>query len=304
MSWNPHEPQIIIRFAREWTVRRGWTMMGCEPWKEGASNAIWALDTDHGRYILKIGKLEYWRRLPVEGEVLRLLEGEDAPRLVDTGTADETIPWDWSVLERVEGIHPFGLSPEQAFGLGELLARVRKKAAGTAFENGTWRHWLDNRVRGAVALALPQAPAPIGELFEKYLDRVERCARFGDILDTLPGGITHCDITPYNLILKPDGSFCLLDWEYPRTAPAVWDLACIRKAFRLEPEGFRELCRGLGESFPDEALAFADILYQLQVCSWRAEMMYGRGKHDYGDFFIVEMGEELARVEMLLRGLL
>jgi hypothetical protein len=58
-----------------------------------------------------------------------------------------------------------------------------------------------------------------------------------------------------------------------------------------------------GEEVPDEAIAFADALYQLQVAAWRAETWYGRELRRDGDFFLIEMGEELGRVELLLRSM-
>lgn len=304
MSSIPHDKQKIQKFAQSYVNDKGWGFISCDPYKEGASNSIWSLETQSCHYVLKVGKLDYWRRLSVEAGVLEYLAGVDVPRILSFGEANKEFPWDWAVLEFVKGRHPFSLNSDQAFELGRLLQRIRSKTSGIHYEEGSWRYYFENRIEGAVKLASPKAPEPIRELFEKYLDRVERCAKYGDILDREKKGISHGDITPYNLILKPDGQFCLIDWEYPRSAGMVWDLACIRKAFRLEPQEFRALCEGTGEAFSEETLIFADILYQLQVSSWRAEMLYGRGKQDYGDFFITEMGEELGRVEVLLRELL
>jgi len=301
MSWTAHDPITIARFSQFLADRHGWKLKESVPWKEGASNAIWSFDTEGGRYVLKVGKLDYWRRLNIEASILSHLDGQDVPRLVDHGDAGEQLPWDWALLERVEGIHPFALVGDDVDRLGELLVRIRMNTASLRLEEGGWRRYFQERVLPSFQLALPGMPTPLAELFQRRVEDIGRFAHLGDRLD---GGasIAHGDITPYNLIKKPDGTFCLLDWEQPRRAAAAWDLATVRKAFRMPVTDFQRLKEIVDPELDDEVLSFADILYQMQVCSWRAEMLYGRHKR-YDDFFIVELGEELARAELLLRRL-
>jgi Ser/Thr protein kinase RdoA (MazF antagonist) len=303
MLWPTHDPSIIRDFALAFSSRHGWTLLDCSPWREGASNAIWTLDAEEGKFVLKVGKLEHWRRLSTEASVLEILDGRDAPRLIDHGEASPDFPWDWSVLERVMGRHVHTLDPSEAQELGALISRARSNTATISLETGSWRIFLEKRVIGSVGAAARAMPSQLADRFACLIGESKRLRRWGDLLDSLPAGISHGDIIPLNLVKKDSGGFSLLDWENPRSASAAWDLACARKSFKLGAESFRALRHGVGEEVPDEAIAFADALYQLQVAAWRAETWYGRELRRDGDFFLIEMGEELGRVELLLRSM-
>jgi aminoglycoside phosphotransferase (APT) family kinase protein len=303
MPWPTHDPSIIKDFARAFCANRGWTLLDCSPWREGASNAIWTLDANEGKFVLKVGKLEQWRRLSAEASVLEALDGRDAPRLIDHGVASPVFPWDWSVLERVIGRHIHSLDPSEALELGALISRARTNAALLDLETGSWRVFLEKRITGSVGNAARAMPGPLAEKFEGLIGEARRLGKWGDLLDSLPAGISHGDVIPLNLVKMDSGGFSLLDWENPRNASTAWDIACVRKSFKLGAESFRALRLGIGDEVPDEAISFADALYQLQVAAWRAETWYGRNLRREGEFFLVELGEELGRVELLLRSL-
>jgi len=304
MSWPPHDPLIISQFAQAIAREHGWQIERCEPWRAGASNAIWALDTDKVRAVLKIGKLDYWRRLGIETSVLECLGGSDAPRLLAQGMATEAFPWDWAVLERVDGTHPYTLDVNDAREIGRAIARMREKTKNIPLDEGAWKVFAEERIYKPLEIASKGAPEAVMERFTLLRKKLSGCDEIGKLLDSLPPGITHGDLIPYNLIRKDSGGFCFIDWELTRRASAAWDLSSVRKAFILADGAFAALREGLGEEIPDRAIDFANAIHQLEVASWRAEMWFGRGKKHDGDFFLIELGQELGRAEMLLNSLL
>lgn len=297
-----HDPDRIREFARELPHRLSLEGAAtCIPWKEGASNSVWKLDIGTLPCVLKIGKLPQWRRLGVEAEVLRRLDGRSAPRILGQGSADDAFPWDWSVLERIEGVHPFELDHISASSLARSLAEVRSASLAGEIPEGGWRGFLDDRIRSRIEVArgIESALRTVQE-FDRAVERIERLARRGDLLDDLPAGTIHGDLIPLNVIRKPDGAFAIIDWENPRRGAACWDLAGVRKAFRLGEGAWDALVAGIGEPCPREALDFADALQNLQVAAWRMETWWIRELREAGDFFLVELGQELERAARLL----
>lgn len=306
-AWPPHDPAAIEGFARDLAGRLGIGRIACVPWKEGASNAIWSVEPEGAgpgdRFVLKVGKLPRWRRLGVEAGILAALGGREAPRLVAHGMAGDGLPWDWALLERVEGEHLFTLGEAEARRLGELLRSAREATRGLELGGGSWLSFVEERIKRPLATAAKSMDPRVSDRFARLLDRALSMDAAGELLDSLPGGISHGDLTPLNLLFEPGGNPRLLDWESPRRASAAWDVAGVRKAFRLEEGAFAALVAGVGEALPAAAIDFADALQQLQVAAWRADAWFARGQRAEGAFFLVEMGEELGRAELLLGGL-
>lgn len=300
--WPPHEPSLIRSFAS--TLPRRLDLEGdvsCEPWREGASNAVWRLDIGALRAVLKIGKLADWRRQSVEAAILRLLDGRGAPRFLDGGAAGDDLPWDWSVIERIEGDHVFALDVPTAAALGKALSALREMDFGALLRSTPWTEFVRIRIEEPLRNA-GQVPSKIQDRFRSPLARLDGCGEVGRLLDEAPSGIVHGDLIPLNLVRTPDGSMCVLDWENPRAGSAAWDLASIRKTFRLEDGAWTAL-RDATDVLPGEAIDFADALQHLQVAAWRAETWWGRRIRTAGDSFLAELDAELDRAEALLEGI-
>lgn len=301
--WPPHDPDRIRSFASVLPARLGLPGTAvCEPWREGASNAVWRLDIGEVRAVLKIGKLADWRRLPVETRTLQAIGGGDAPRHLGGGSADDGFPWDWSVLERVEGEHPFALDPASAGALGRCLSRLRRVDLGGSVHRGSWTDFVKDRIRLPLDTAKDADPA-ILERFAGLLERLDSHGETGDLLDDAPAGIVHGDLIPPNVVRRPDGSMCVLDWENPRAGSAAWDLASIRKTFRLD-DGAWDALRDASEPPPPEtAIDFADALQQMQVAAWRVETWWKRRIRTGGETFLGELEQELDAASALLERL-
>jgi len=297
-----HDPERIREFCG--ALPRRLSLPGdarCTPWKEGASNAVWKLDIGPAPFVLKIGKLPHWRRLGIEAEVLRILDGAFAPRIFAHGAATDSFPWDWSVLERIEGEHPFELDRTDAASLARSLSAIRRVDLGAIAPVDGWRSFLDVKIRQRMEAAggIESARRTLEE-FDRALERIDPFDSRGEILDNLPPGPVHGDLIPLNVLRRGDGTFSIIDWENPRTGSSCWDLAAIRKAFRLGDGAWEALVTGMGEPCPPEAIDFADALQNLQVAAWRLDTWWTRGVRDAGDFFLVELGQELERAASLL----
>jgi aminoglycoside phosphotransferase (APT) family kinase protein len=298
--WPAHDPDLIRSFASRLAARLGRDgEVRCESWREGASNAVWRLDVGDLRAVLKVGKLADWRRLELEASVLHAIGGRGTPTVFANGHAGDALPWDWSVLERVEGIHPDRLTHASAHELGRTLAGLRKVEFGSLLPSRAWWRFVEDRIRHPLSKA-GSAPPDLLDRFSRLIEQVERDPALGGLLDSLPPGVVHGDLIPLNLVEKPDGTFSVLDWENPGIGSACWDLAGVRKAFKLDPGAWEALVRALGEPVPEQAIDFADALQQLQVAAWRTETWWGHENRSAGAYFLEELGQELEKAGSLL----
>jgi hypothetical protein len=108
------------------------------------------LDIGNLRAVLKVGKLADWRRSDLEASVLGAIAGRGAPTVIATGQAGDGIPWDWSVLERIDGLHPDRLTVASAGELGRTVARFRKVEFGSLLPSRARRR---DRFRGRPSAA-------------------------------------------------------------------------------------------------------------------------------------------------------
>lgn len=301
--WPPHDPSLIRSFASTLPSRLGLAQAAsCEPWREGASNAVWRLDIGETRMVLKIGKLDDWRRQSIEAAVLRAIDGRGAPRFLAGGAAGDELPWDWSVLERVGGEHVSALDAGSADALGRALSGLRAVGYGDLLSRGSWTDFVTDRIRLPLANA-GQVPSTLRGRFDRLLGELDSRGEAGRLLDAGPAGVVHGDFIPPNVLRRPDGSMCVLDWENPRSGSAAWDLASVRKTFRLGEGAWEALLASVEFVPPDTAVDFADALQQLQVAAWRAETWWGRKIRTAGDVFLRELDQELDTAESLLRGI-
>lgn len=298
--WQTHRPGTILEFAAGLPARLGLEgAVHCAPWREGASNAVWKLDIGSFRGVLKVGKLEDWRRQSVEARVLSRFDGRHAPRHRLRGPAGDGLPWDWSVLERIEGRHPERLDLPSTERLGEALRALRQVDSAVDGDRLGWKDFAEDRIRSVVSKA-GSAPPEVVERFDRLVEVALGPEMPGPLLDALPGGVVHGDLIPPNVVEDRQGIMWVLDWENPRWGSICWDLASIRKTFPLLPGAWDALVRSVGEAVPLAALDFADALQQLQVAAWRVETWWDRDIRSGGDFFLEEMSQELSRAETLL----
>jgi aminoglycoside phosphotransferase (APT) family kinase protein len=300
--WPEHDPTRIQAFARTLPDRLGRTgEVLCVPWREGASNSVWRLDIGGAALVLKVGKLPHWRRLGHEASILEILDGRGSPCLRAHGSAEDgDLPWDWSVLERIEGRHPYELDPDQARSLGACLRRIRSVPLARLPQR-TWRGFVEERILSPVrSLVGTSVPTEVVDRFHGLLARVEELRERGDDLDAHSPGLVHGDLIPLNLIEDGHGSMHLLDWENPSRGPAAWDLAGIRKAFRLEGGAWNALLESVGEPVPTVLLDFAEGLLNLQVAAWRAQIWWLQENRVAGEHFLEELDLELEMAGHLL----
>ncbi|MGL1893445.1 MAG: aminoglycoside phosphotransferase family protein [Spirochaetaceae bacterium] len=301
MAWVKHNNIIIMDFIKNYCNENRYNLNSFEPWKEGASNSIWKLEYDNKKCVLKVGKLDYWRKLDIESKILKIGQGLYTPEYIDSGKASESIPWDWAIIKRIDGTHPFSIEDEDLEELSKLLLYIRKEIQPKNLSKGDWKSFLNTRIIESINMARKNAPERIMNRFDNILNLLKSCDEIGEKLDNQPMGIIQGDFTPLNLIKKRDGSFTLLDWENPRLGSIAWDLSNIKKSFNLTDRVFKHLVNVFDQDIDYNILNFTSSLYNLHVASWRIEMWYGREKKDYGDLFLIEMGEELAISEFYLK---
>lgn len=238
-------------------VRAGVAPLRVEPLLGGSVNESWRVDTDQGRFVLRIDGPS-WRRPGVDREREQLLHeaasrGGLAPRLLLRAAAQGV-----QVCEYLEGrswTPADFLQPMQLRRLGERLARLHALTAPTGiapFDPSTCaREYL--AFLGAEAAAHPEAGALVASI-DAAAGRVAQ--------GTLELSIVHGDLAHANVL---DGTeLWLLDWEYSQLADPLYDVACVLAYYpQAQPiADALQAAAGLAGADRDERLAAAVVVYR------------------------------------------
>jgi thiamine kinase-like enzyme len=238
-------------------VRAGVAPLRVELLLGGSVNESWRVDTDQGRFVLRIDGPS-WRRPGVDREREQLLHeaasrGGLAPRLLLRAAAEGV-----QVCEYLEGrswTPADFLQPMQLRRLGERLARVHALSAPAGIlpfdPSACAREYV--ALLGAEAAAQPQTGALVANID----------AAAGQVAQgTLKLSIVHGDLAHSNVL---DGTeLWLLDWEYSQLADPLYDVACVLAYYpEAQPHaGALLAAAGLDGADRDERLTAAVAVYR------------------------------------------
>jgi len=148
----------------------------------------------------------------------------DAQRLAAAqGFAPQVLEYDragrFMVMPFVEGLRletDWITKPARRIAMRELLERMRSIDASRLP-----RLDLPNRLRELHDRLALQAP----DRARSYGSEVERCIERLEVMSNDDSVLVHGDLTPENVIVRADGSLCLIDWEYAHRGQGDEDLA-------------------------------------------------------------------------------
>ena len=218
---------------------------------EGVSNSNWLIETTGSdgagaRFILTM----YERRIEL-GDLpyfLGLLDhlsnrGCPVPRTIHDRTGASFRMLDGKALALIEflpGVSPSRPEPDQAYAVGETLARMHLAGDGFQLSRANTMGFTDN-----LALLEKCGEAGLASIHED-LPGMLAPARSAAQLDmySLPQAQIHADLFPDNVLMLGNRVTGLIDFYFACTGPMALDLATTHAAWGFDPasNAYREDC--------------------------------------------------------------
>ena len=235
----------------------------------GANNRLFRAESAGEVFLVKEGLNPDFRMLHREFQFLRRTDGI-GPR-VYAFSARPPQGMQCLVMECIEGDHPETGTSGFPHRLGAAMATWHRIPAFVDWlPRENWQTFLSERV------LRPLAGDPDGVAFDLvcqtafrtgealYAHSTEKAVANGD----LPV-IVHGDLIPLNMLVRPDGSLCVLDWEGARLDEPEADLATAIVGCALSTEQVSELIQGYALPVDGAKLEFRLALHLLQIAGWR-----------------------------------
>ena len=203
---------------------------------EGVSNSNWFLETTGGRYILTM----YERRIDLADlpYFLGLLDhlsakGCPVPRTIHDRDGAAFRMLDGKAIALIEflpGVSPTKPTPDQAFAVGQTLARMHVASADFALNRRNTMGFADNLALleqcGAAALASIHTDLPA------MVDAAREAAALD--LSALPQTQIHADMFPDNVLMLGKNVTGLIDFYFACTGAMALDLAVTHAAWGFD----------------------------------------------------------------------
>jgi|GEM_PF-1032541 len=152
--------------------------------------------------------------LPTETEFYRRVQSKHIPKVFYNHSEGDN---HWLLLEDVEGQHPAGLDCEQAL---DLVCRVRKiiNEIGPAepYRFDLSEKGYDSFVRTTIELLQKlYRETKLKRTDETVISRIKEMLSIQFVLKTARGkcGLLHGDLSYKNIIIRPDDSIVIIDWQ-------------------------------------------------------------------------------------------
>ena len=212
---------------------------------EGISNSNWFIDTtgpgaasaeNGARYILTM----YERRIELSDlpYFLGLLDhlsakGCPVPRTIHDRAGDAFRMLDGKAIALIEflpGVSPNSPSPEQAFAVGQTLARLHKASADYPLDRANTMGFAEN-----LAVMESCGEAELASI-DPALPSMIQPARDAAMLDlsNLPQTQIHADLFPDNVLMLGNEVTGLIDFYFACTGPMALDLAVTHAAWGFD----------------------------------------------------------------------
>ncbi len=204
---------------------------------EGVSNSNWLIETTKGRYILTM----YERRIELEDlpyflGLLDHLSAKDCPvpRTIHDRDGASFRMLDGKAVALIEflpGVSPNRPEADQAFAVGQVLARMHTASADFPMQRHNTMDFAQNCTVlercGTDSLASIHTDLPA------MLEPAKRAA--GLELSQLPNAQIHADLFPDNVLMLGSKVSGLIDFYFACTGPMALDLAVTHAAWSFDP---------------------------------------------------------------------
>ncbi len=243
----------------------------------GYMNYTYAVTTDVGRYILRIGKKTKEKKdILFEIKLVNSLHDLPVPNYIadKNGMYINTFNGHYyTFYQYLKGNMPPQITPALRRQLATFLARfhVQTREYNTAQDRFSWYTFSDARAEEFAQLIIQKLPTYTQDVH--YLKRKLLSNR---LPETLPQGPIHCDIRRYNVLCAGDRLTGVVDFDNCQIGPYILDLAiainwvCTNKkgldyrkvhAFVKEYEKIRKL-QAIEKKYLFQAIIYAYISHE------------------------------------------
>lgn len=193
------------------------------------------------RLILKNGQKAIYKAQYHEGVEVDFYQQVQAPLLPDSRYLGAYQNTDALILEYIDAprLDQLSLSEAEIYQHGLSLAAAIRQIPGPVpvyADLSSPAQW-DKYVRQTLAkLTRLVETRQFQRIRPAIVERLEAWACSESVVRVVggPSGLAHADLSGANVFLTPAG-YRVIDWQYPRMAPAGFDLACFMDAMGCDP---------------------------------------------------------------------
>jgi len=189
----------------------------------GEINDTFMLECGDSKAILRVAKYPAQYTLQQEAKALRLINIEQAPRLIYFDQDSKINDRQWIMESYVSGTGAKRLNVQQFNSLGKLLAKVHSAKSGKTGID-IWATFLDackNFGDEEKLLNYPDEDIKTLINFGRHYFKVWQLK-----LDVVPESLVHADATPSNVLVNGD-EVSLIDWEFARFNDPMFEFSTV-----------------------------------------------------------------------------
>lgn len=205
-----------------------------------ADKTVYNVKTSKGEYILMIvfdvSSVRFFKYASSQGVQQCLYEDNmDVAKVEDSYLDNGNLIY---VQQKIEGTNSFPRTEENMYKMGELLARLHAISSSSKYDRSfMFIKYPNVFFRAMLALR------------EFWLKKISFYVRYFKIRN-FPKGICHRDINDKNVIMKPDGTLALIDFDMYRYQPFVEGLVRFYQRRLQDKEMFYPFMKGYNATRP------------------------------------------------------
>jgi homoserine kinase type II len=315
----------MLKLTREWPVIVPQRMT---PLTRGANNAVYLVDADSGRYVLRVYRNHAdTARLDAEFQILLALQSAGLPFAIPapTATADGQYHIEIADAERSDqiaalfpwlpGDHPQRQDTAAAFGAAVALGQLDQALAALSLPRDQMLAPLGDFVRRYPILADPTETLATLTSDAAAIDRIANLyhhlnAELPALYTTLPCQMVHSDYAPSNILMEGTRVTAVLDFEFCTYDLRALDLVVALSWWPIELLGSGQewpLIDALGKGYAsqiqltdDEIAALPTLLQMRSISSLLHRMTRYTQGLDSADFLRQRITQTLWREDWLV----
>ena len=178
-----------------------------------------------------------FRNLPVETEFYRAVQSRHIPKVFYNYSDGDN---HWLLFENVDGRHPVNLNRNEMLNLG---CQVRQIIDEFSSAEKLYRYDLSAKGYGSFVSATIELLTKLRKeekfntVDEKVISRIEKALSHTEVKRTVHGKcvMLHGDLKCDNIIIRPDGSLVIIDWQNILFGPEDIDAYTLMATQNIDP---------------------------------------------------------------------
>jgi len=284
-------------------------IIGCKILGHGEHNMNYTLETNNGRFVLRICANTLLKNLEKEFYIMKELSGKFSPKVFYLDISKKLISQDYMIQEFIDGKALSSFDESNIVRVANLLKNVheiKNPEKDREWDNLISR-WAQNNLLENSKFLGQGFHEEIKSLYNEVLERLEKIKPF------LEGhsrtSLIHDDPIPANFIEKKNGELILIDWELAAFDYYFFDFGGVIAEGRLDKDLEKIFLESYGFTLGEneaEIIQSIKINRILSVISWLIERIavikQGKNILDFEDTVNYEerLEDELEYIKVLL----